>query len=202
MRKISILTSILLVAIAAHAQEQSGLIKTEKGILVVWNEPGNYYTMEIKGERIEPTQRPLWFKVDGKFFQIATVEKKQFEKSGTADNRSVLTAHMAWEADYIGGLLKSKITPTSSTVKLPNGYEALSGAFDMPKISDQQTARRQLYLAVVKRDHVMMLNSPVEGADDEKTIAKLLSDALSTLKSTEKPLPLAAAAEMVKKGTQ
>ena len=203
MGRLPVLVAVILLAVAAHAQEQSGLIKTDKGVLVVWNEPGNYYTLEIPGQQFEPVQnRPLWFRVDGKFFQITTVEKKRFERPGAADDRSVLAAHMAFEAGYISGLLKSKIKPNSAAIKLPNGHEALAWGYDMPKISEQQTARRQLYLTVVKRDHVFLVNSAVEGTADENAIAKFLSDALSTLKSTDKPLPLATAAEMVRKGTQ
>ena len=169
----------------------------------MWNEPGNYYTLEIPGRQFEPVQgQALWFKVDGKFFQVITTPKKQFEKPGASDARSILAAHMTWETDHIGGLLKSKVSPVSATVKLPNGYEALSWSFDMPKVAAEQTARRQLYLTVVKRDHVFLVNSAVLGTDDEKVISKFLLDALSTLKASDKPLPLATAAEMVKKGTQ
>ena len=191
---------ILMLAVgSALSQEQSGAIYTGNGIMIVWNEPGNFYTIEIKGGKIEPIPNmTLWFKVDGKFFQISTPKKVQFAKDSDAD-RAVLTAHMVWEANYIGGLLKSKVTPTSEWLKLPNGSEAISWSFDMPKISEKQTARKQLYLAVVKRDHVLLMNSPVEGVEDEKVVFKLLTDTMSTLRSSDKPLSLQQASEQVKK---
>src|SRR4051794_33039080 len=64
---------------AQTAEEQSGVVKTARGILVISNEPGNIYTLEVNGRSIEPVEdHPLWFKVDGNFFQIVTVEKQQF----------------------------------------------------------------------------------------------------------------------------
>jgi hypothetical protein len=203
MKKLPILLScILLLAIGgAFGQEQSGAIKTATGLLIVWNEPGNCYTVEIKGAKIEPIpNQTLWFQVDGKFFQIATPKVTAFAKD-LKEDRAILTAHMQWEADYIGSLLKTRITPTSTWLKLPNGIEAISWSFDMPKVAENQTAKKQLYLAVVKRDHVLLVNSPVEGDEDEKVIFKLLTETMSTLKSTDKPLSLQKASEMVKSGT-
>ena len=102
---------ILASAFAIHGQdEQSGMVKTANGILVVWNEPGNYYTIEIKGKSITPADQPKLFRVDGKFFQIQTAEKKDFLKSGkSSDDKSILAAHRDWERDYISGLLKREL---------------------------------------------------------------------------------------------
>lgn len=195
-----LLGCILLLVAAVSAQEQSGAIKTTNGLLIVWNEPGNYYTIEIKGKTVEPIpNQTLWFKVDGKFFQIATPKKDQFAKD-VKEDRAVLLAQMKWEADYIGGLLKQEIKPTSTWIKLSNGTEANFWSFDMPKIAEGQTARKQLYISVVKGDRVLMVNSPVEGTEDEKTILKLLTDHISTLKPSDKPLSLQKASEMVKAG--
>src|SRR4051812_23520421 len=102
---------ILLSALSSSAQtsEKSGMIKTAHGVLVVWNEPGNYYTIEIKGDKIQPGKQPLLFQVDGKFFQIQVVDKKTFLKEDKPiDYRSVLGAHRDWEGDYISGVIGHK----------------------------------------------------------------------------------------------
>src|SRR5688500_9610296 len=94
-------------SVSVRAQEeQSGMIKTAKGILVVWNEPGNYFTIEIKGKQIAPMEQPMMFQVDGKFFQIQTAAKKQFLKGSNdkkLDDKTILAAHRDWERDYISG---------------------------------------------------------------------------------------------------
>jgi hypothetical protein len=118
------------------------------------------------------------------------------------DERAVLTAHMKWEADYIGSVLGSKVVPTSAWLKLPNGFEAISWSFDMPRVAEKQTAKKQLYVAIVKRDHVLLMNSPVEGDEDEKVISNRLVETMSTLKASEKPLSLEKASEQVRNETR
>jgi hypothetical protein len=189
-----------------HAQtaEQSGLIKTAGGFLVVSNEPGNYYTIEVNGKNVEADRdHPMWFKVNGKFFQVVTARKKDFLKDAgdkTLDDRAVLAAHQQWESDYIGDTLGAKLKVGSQYLKLASGMEAVAWSFDMPLVDARQTAKRQLYLAVVKRDHVLVLNTVVEANDDEKSLQKLLIDTMNTLKPSDKPLPLEKAREQVLKG--
>ena len=198
--------ALLLVLISATAafgqEEESGMIKTAKGILVVWNEPGNYFTIEIKGTKITPMQQPMYFDVDGKFFQIQTAEKKQFLKNPsdkTLDNRPILAAHRDWERDYIAGVLKRELKVESEFVDLPGGQLALAWSYEMPKVSAEQTAKRQLYLATVKRDHVLLLNSALTDLADARDTKLLMLETLLTLKSSDKPLSLQKASEMVKK---
>lgn len=205
MKKLPVLAAgviLLFAAVSAFAQdEQSGMIKTADGVLVVWNEPGNYFTIEIKGQRIEPAERPMMFAVDGKFFQVVTTEKAQFAKGGKSDDRSILEAHRQWEADYISEMLGGrKLDIKSSWVKTAAGADALRWSYDAPKVDDRQTALRQLYLTTVKRNHVLVLNTVVEPGGDETKLWQLLTDTLNTLKPSDKPLSLKAVSEQVKKG--
>jgi hypothetical protein len=61
---------VALLALAAFAQEreQSGMIKTAKAYSWCGTSRGNYYTIEIKGNKIVPAEQPLLFQVDGMFF--------------------------------------------------------------------------------------------------------------------------------------
>jgi hypothetical protein len=183
--------------------EQSGMIKSAKGVLVVWNEPGNYYTIEIQGEEIVPASQPLMFQVDGTFFQIQTVPKKAFLKGSNdkpLDDKGILAAHRDWEGDYISKILKTTLRIDSEWLKLPNNMDALAWSYDMPKkMFADQSAKRQLYLAVVKRDHVFLLNGAVTDNDDEKILRQLLLDTMNTLKPSDKPLSLEKAKEQVMK---
>src|SRR5258706_9661076 len=149
-RSIYVFLCIFLISVVnAPAQdgEQSGMIKTAKGVLVVWNEPGNYYTIEIKGEKILPASQPLLFQVDGKFFQIQTAEKKAFlkdPKDKKLDDKAILAAHRDWEGDYISGIIGKTLKIDSEWLKLPNNVDALAWSYDVPKkmISDDQSAKR------------------------------------------------------------
>jgi hypothetical protein len=205
MNKLILLLSCLFLTASysfAQAGEQSGMIKTAKGILVVWNEPGNYYTVEIKGNKILPAEQPLLFQVDGKFFQIQTAEKKAFLKDSNdknLDDKAILSAHRDWEGDYISGIIHSKLKIDSVWLKLANNMDVLAWSYNMPKVKDNQSAKRQLYLAVVKRDHVFLLNGAVTANDDEKEIQRLLLDTMNTMRSSDKSLSLKDASEQVMK---
>lgn len=192
---------VLLVALSSFAQtgEKSGMIKTARGVLAVWNEPGNYYTIEIKGDKIVPAKQPLLFQVDGKFFQIQVVDKKAFLKEEKpVDDRSILAAHRDWEGDYISGVIGRKLDIASEWVKLANNNDALFWSYKMPRRADPQAAHRQLYLSVVKGNLVFLLNGATTGDQDEKELKQLLLDTMNTLKPSDKPLSLEKAAEMVK----
>ena len=192
---------ILLLALASFAQspEKSGMIKTAHGVLVVWNEPGNYYTIEIKGDKIQPGKQPLLFQVDGKFFQIQLVDKKAFLKDDKiTDDRSILGAHRDWEGDYISGVIGSKLNIASEWLRLANNNDALFWSYKMPKRADPQEAHWQMYLSVVKGNFVFLLNGATVGGQDEKELRSLLLDTMNTLKPSDKPLSLEKASEMVK----
>ena len=190
-----------IVGISAQT-EDSGMIKTAKGILIVWNEPGNYFTIEIKSEKITPFEEPMRFQVDGKFLQIVTTEKKSFLKNPndkTLDDKAILAAHRDWERDYIAGVLKTELKVDSEAIKLPGGQDALGWSYKMPKVADAQSAKRQLYVTVVKRDHVLVLNSALTDEGAARETKELLLQTLLTLKPSDKPLSLQKASEQVRK---
>jgi len=193
---------LLTVAAIGQSEEQGGMVKTADGILIVWNEPGNYFTIEIKGKQIVPAEQPMMFQVDGKFLQVVTTAKKLFLKepnSKSSDERAILTAHRDWERDYIAGVLKHELKVESDWVKLPSGQEAHSWSYAMPKVATGQAAVKQLYLTVVKRDHILVVNTALLTGDSEKEGKDFLLSTLLTLKSTDKPLSLQKASEQVTK---
>jgi len=196
---LTLIAFVLLFAGSISAQEeQSGMIKSANGVLVVWNEPGNYFTIEIKGRDIKPSQQERLFKVDGRFFQIQTVEKKAFLKltDKSLDDKAILAAHRDWEKEYISGVIKHELKVDSEWLKLPDDRDILVWSYDMPK-----TALKQFYVAVVKRDHVLLLNTALEKEGEAEASKDFLLQTLSTLKSSDKPLSLQKASEQIIKGT-
>jgi len=189
-------------ALSASAQvEGSGVIKTRDGVLLVSNEPGNFYTMEIKGSEIKPIQDHFfWFTVDGKFLQIVNAEKSQFlsESEKNLDEKGVLSAHMKWESDYISETLKSKLAVNSSWITLTSGKTAIAWDFDMPQVADKQTAKRQLYILTVNGTHVIGMNTVVEKDGEEAHLRQFLLDRLNSLKPRDKVLPLAEASRQIR----
>lgn len=170
---------------------------------MVWNEPGNYYTIEIVGRSIQPVQGELLFSVDGKFFQIVTTRIKVFLKKDdgkSPEDQVILARHQKWESDYLYETLHTKLKIDSSVVKLPNGKTALAWGYDVPKLTESTTVVKQLYLTVVKGDRILLLNTVVEKGDDENIRKQFLIDTMTTLRPSDKPLSLKKAGEMVLKG--
>lgn len=194
------------IPLSATAQEQDGraVIKTADGFLIVSNEKGNYFTMELKGKEVQPLENPAYFTVDGKFFQVISAEKKAvLDETGRkiSNDREMLEAHRDWESDYISKTLGTKIKVASRWEKLANGLDALVWNFDMPKLAANQTARKQLYITVLASEYVLGTNSVVTGEDDdEATTWKLLLSSLGTLKLRDRPLSLIKASEAIRRG--
>ncbi|HWP52438.1 MAG TPA: hypothetical protein VNK07_00090 [Candidatus Binatia bacterium] len=183
--------------------DSGGILKTEKGILIVWNEPNNNYTIEVKGNDIRPfADSPLIFYVDKKILQIKTVAKKEFvnnlETAGL-DDKSILIAHRDWEVKYLSSLFKQSLKIDSAWQKLTNGVDALLWNFEMPSNGNSQ-AKKQVFLVISKGDYILLLNSAVTDSIDEKTVRQFLLETIETLKINKKPLSLKKAQEQILNG--
>lgn len=208
MRNLKIISLALLVLFSAanlRAQNdrRGGVIKIDKGVLVVCNEPNNNYTFEIKGDEIDPIPgKRLMFSADGKFLQLMTVRKKDFLKKSRKrdlDDKAILTAHRDSEAQHLSGVYKETLKIDSSWQKLSNGMNALLWSFEMPA-KEKIQIKKQIYLIVSKGDRILLLNSAVTDKVDEKTVQQFLIDTLATLKINDKPLSLKIAQEQILKG--
>lgn len=207
-------TLLLLLALAfllakigqAQALEKSGIIKTKDGVLVVWNEPNNYFTAEIKGRQIVPAgQGPnLYFNVDGRFLQINTAPLSDFWKQPVdrLHSSDVLREHRQWELDYLGKIFGRQLFASTDWLKLTSGETALSWSFNVPNAtSDQNQAKKQFYITTVNGDRVYLVNSALTSIDnDEQAIRKYLLDTINTMKRLDKPLSLDKAAETIRRG--
>lgn len=206
-RKLLILTLLSLFStVYLFSQEKdfrSGAIKTNTGILLVWNEKDNYYTLEINGKEVQQTSNErIFFAVDGKFLQVLTVTKKSFldKSKKQPDEKSVLEAHRDWEINYLQDTYKDKnLKVESSWQKLSNGKEALLWQYETP-LTAGGNIKKQMYLTVVKGDHVFMLNSGTTDKIDETAIRAMLIGVMSTLQPNEKPIDLKEIQEKIRRG--
>ena len=89
---------------ASQRDYRTAAIKTETGALLVWNQPDNYFTLEIKGQDVRPNNSTsdVFFKVDGFVFQVQVAAINQFVKDSNKDSQTaqaILAAHRDWEAE-------------------------------------------------------------------------------------------------------
>src|SRR6266566_3474324 len=83
------------------------LIKTDDGMLFVWNNHELHFTLAVKGKDIKQVDVPdrIFLAVDGKTLQIQAAEIRDFApdaKEKKLDDKAVLAAHRDWESKYIG----------------------------------------------------------------------------------------------------
>ena len=181
-------------------------LKTDAGILFVWNRKDLSFTLLVKGNEIRPmdTSDNIFFSVDGLPFQIQSLPISNFApdaRKNKLDDKAILFAHRDWEAKFIAEeLLHHKLTVQTSVVKLTNGSEALIWQFDVPKEVGGD-ARKQLYVTVVSKDYVILLNSIVNDTVSEETVRKFLLDTINTLKVSDTRIDVKKLQESIRKGS-
>lgn len=193
---------------ATSLQQENGwsAIKTDEGILFVWNVPGLSFSIQLKGKEVKPLNDPehIFFSVDGRVLQIQLAGIINFApdaKEKKLDDKAILTAHRDWEAKYVEGLLHSKLTVQTFNTKLSNGSDALMWQFDMPKEMNAE-AQKQLYLTLVAKDYVLLLNSEATTSTPDAAGRKFLLDTVATLKISSTPIDVKKLSESIRAGTK
>jgi hypothetical protein len=193
---------------ATALQQEDGwvAIKTDEGILFVWNFRGLYFSLAVKGKEVKPLDDPdhIFFSVDGRALQIQMAGISNFApdaKEKKLDDKAILVAHRDWEAKYIEGLVHSKISVRTFNTKLSNGSDALMWQFDMPEGMNTE-AQKQLYLTLVAKDYVLMLNSEATAAMPDADGRKFLLDTIATLKLSPIPIDVKKLSESIRAGNK
>lgn len=172
---------------------RSGAIKTATGFLVVWNQPKNYYILEIKGKDVRQTSTDRKvFNVDGLFLQIvdASIDNFLHVPGGQkAADKSILEAHRDWEAKFLESEYKAKLAIESSWQKLSSGKDALWWQATLPETA-KTNVKKQVYLTIVNGDYVLMVGGAVTNATGEDAALQLLLNTIETLKRSDKPSDL------------
>src|SRR4029077_2703946 len=188
---------------ATLLQQENGwtAIKTDEGILFVWNEPGLSFSISVRGKEVKPLNDPehIFFSVDGRVLQIQLAGIINFApdaKEKKLDDKAILAAHRDWEAKLFEGLLHGKITVQTFNTKLSNGGDALIWQFDMPKEMNAE-AQKQLYLTLVAKDYVLLLNSEATAATPEADGRKFLLDTAASLKISSTPIDVKKLSESI-----
>jgi hypothetical protein len=179
-------------------------IKTADGFLFVWNRPDLHFTIAIKGKDIRPLDEPehIFFNVDGMVFQLQLAEISEFAPDARMkklDDKTILAAHRDWESKFVEGMLGKKLQVQTLNAKLSNGGDALLWQFDMPEGMNAD-AKKQLYLTIVSKNYVLLLNGVANAAVSETIVRKYLLDTISTLKISLVPIDVSQLSESIRKG--
>jgi hypothetical protein len=186
-------------------ENQSVALKTEDGVLFIWNRPGLHFTLLMKGNDVVPMKDPehIFFTVDGLILQIQSLPVSNFApdaKRNKLDDKSILAAHRDWESKFLETeLLKSKLTLKSSNEKV-NGTDVLVWQYDLPAAFRNPDASGQVYATTVAGDFVILLNSVLSPSVSDSQARKLLLNTMGTLKLSAEPFDIKKLQDEVRKG--
>ena len=188
----------------AYQEDGITAVKTEGGVLLVWNQPNDYFTIEIKGNEIRPlnSSEHVFYSVDGIPIQVQSVAISDVLKDAgkvAPPAQSILTAHKDWESQYLQNMLSQKLNVQSSPIKLKGGGDALFWKYEMPK-GMSGDAKQQQYLSVVNGQNVLFLNGVVTGEQKEDAVRQLLVETMESLKKSPKPINLRELQEAIRSG--
>ena len=181
-------------------------LKTDDGILFIWNRPGLGFTLSIRGREIRPMDggQNIFFMVDGSFLQIQSLPIGDFApdaRKAKLDNKAILIAHRDWESKFIETeLLHQKISVQSTSEKLPDGSDVLIWYFDVPEGFRNRDVQKQIYVSVIAKDYLIMLNSVVSQGGSDAVVRSFLLNNLATLKFSGDPIDVKKIQEAIQKG--
>jgi hypothetical protein len=210
MKLVSLFLVLSFLSFSVHgaSQEEDGpvAIKTQDGYLLVWNAPDIHFMLSVKGKEVKAMNSTeyVFFNVDGMAFQVQSVAVGKFlgeTDKQTSSDLQILTAHRDWESQFIENeLLRKKLDVQSTSLKLTDGSQALLWRFNMPEgISTE--VKSQMYLAMVRSGHVILLNGSVPKNAEESAVQKFLVDSGATLKLSPSRINVRDLAESIRKGT-
>jgi hypothetical protein len=195
------------VAHTPPAEEVPGVaaIRSLCGYVLVVNTGEAHFTVELSGTdvRTEMKREHVVFTVDDLLVQAVTVSREQIGAPATGkSDRALLRAHEAWESEYLGGVLGSKLEPKEIELifRLP-AAPAVTGItwwFEMPRSAGALSGiSGSVFTTVDVAHHVVGL---VAQATDDLApfdIMKRMAGWMGTLKISATPIsPMAVSASI------
>ena len=179
---------------AAAQSDQGTVVKTANGFLVVSNEPGNYYTVELKGKTVtQDPDCPVCLMVDNKPVEVVAVSKRHFLKDPTEalDDMGLLIAYRNWETESLSNLYDSRLDPLTVWLKLADGSRAVVWSYDKPpRFDGDKDIVTRVALATVKGNHLLLMDISVGKNTDVKEPQQFLLDAMNSVRTSDKPISI------------
>ena len=187
---------VLLCALTSMAQTddspQRAAVRTPQGARFIWNQPGNNFTLDIRGNDVRPNNSTtdVYFKADGTVIQIQVAAIGQFvSASDRPDNRKILIAHRDWEAQHAETILGNLTVTETTDVKLETGRQALFWKFAVPE-KFAQVGKTSEFLTTVNGNYVIVVAANAADQSNEERVRQVLVNTLLTLKVSDKPFEL------------
>ena len=162
-----------------------------EGQLMIYNDPGAYFTFLIRGNHIRNTERhsledPLALVVDGMFLQMTTLPISQFIDSNFSrmSDQEILEAHVRYESQYLASLIDKDYKIYREPLHLDNGRESMLW---MMEIEGMPT---QVLISTAVRPRILLLSTALlrEGEKEQKRVLGLLMEGVGSIRRYDKPI--------------
>ncbi|MCX7737254.1 MAG: hypothetical protein N2319_11140 [Candidatus Kapabacteria bacterium] len=164
-------------------ESDSGLInalKTNKGILLIYNKDKNNFKFEIECKDAFPFDpESMAFLIDKRFFQLVIVPINEVIRKPIANmtDIEILTAHKNFEMDYIYEVSGMNFTTKIDTIINNQNRKFLYWELNIP-LTPQDTAsdiiKTKLYMNTLLDDEILSLSMAVTVNDNSDEARKLL----------------------------
>jgi hypothetical protein len=184
MKKLLLLIPTILISFEALCQ---GLIGTPTSLILVYNNPDNYFYIQLDGIDKRKTEKPTVFIIDKKPVQVLVLNKNKFLPPDykSKSQSDIIKDYIKWESDYLKSTFKFDINNKIETLKTIANTEVFFWTYDMPtrepkyKTDSIRTTptQKQMFVLRLVKDYVVGINTPLFDNDQyENNKAYLLKN--------------------------
>jgi hypothetical protein len=171
------LLGLTLISTLAHGQYkaeefEAALLEAKYGALLVYNGQTNSFSLKLESQSVQPTERPNFIMVDSILLQVTIMpfhQKLDFANLDYQTQTKYLTSWKAYEKQWVEEQFKARLTENEELIDISN-KPFLYWTFEMPKSGNSNSVDRQVYLAAICFDQLLVLNAPVEKDQGEGTV--------------------------------
>ncbi|MFL6467539.1 MAG: hypothetical protein ACJ72Z_06245 [Pyrinomonadaceae bacterium] len=166
-------------------------IKNERGLHIISNEPGNYFSIRIEGTAAARLHTPkkYWYTVDGIRFEFYSEENAKFVMTDVPQLDDVVVLRL-YRSELIRRFANLKPKIRSSWLKLANGKDALLLSYEGRPASPVPVTDRQLFIVITGPMHVFGLFAPVLTGQTEAQVRRVLIRTLGTFAFRDEPIDI------------
>jgi hypothetical protein len=168
--------------------------KSTDGILVISERPGQFFSVDIPGEKIHPVSKihllgtdeavlhHPYFMVGNRCLQLMPVPIAEFKGNPAADDEAILRAQAQYEINYW--------KPISSDIKkiaLRKGKTGLLYSFRIRRSGSGN--EKQMFVTFRENHYVVVLASNVPKGDSDKKVRDFLIRVASSFRGSKSRIP-------------
>ncbi len=197
MKKLLLLIAILVFSKNLYCQ---GLIGTPTSLILVYNNPNNYFYIEIQGIDKKKTEKKNIFIIDKRGVQVLAINKYKFlpKVDSSKSQIDILKVYIKWESDYIDSAFNFDIKATEETLRTPKGKEVVFWTYDWPLKQEPtrtdstitNTTQKQMFILRVVKDYVVGINTPLFESDQYENNKAYLLNNIDNIVESDKEIDL------------